>query len=54
MPDFLSAHSKDLITKILDPDPSQRYNIEYIRKHPWYNLVQPNEKRGVFLNDEKI
>ena len=54
MPDFLSPHSKDLISNILNADPSKRFTIEQIRKHPWYNQVEPIEKVGVFLNDEKI
>ena len=41
MPSFLSEEAKDLITMILNPDPTQRFTIEDIRDHPWYNQVEP-------------
>ena len=36
LPDFLSDISKDLIYKILNPDPSERIRIKNIKKHPFY------------------
>ena len=36
IPDFLSDISKDLIDKILNPDPEERITIKNIKKHPFY------------------
>jgi len=36
LPDFLSNISKDLIMRILNPDPEKRITIEQIKKHPFY------------------
>ena len=36
LPDFLSNISKDLIMRILNPDPDKRITIEQIKKHPFY------------------
>jgi serine/threonine protein kinase len=36
LPDFLSRISKDLIMRILNPDPDKRITIEQIKKHPFY------------------
>lgn len=41
-PNYVSDDAKDLFSKILNTDPEKRYNIDQIRKHPWYNLV-PSE-----------
>lgn len=38
MPEYLTENCKDMIDKILIPDPGRRFNIEDIRKHPWHNL----------------
>ena len=36
IPDFLSNISKDLIDRILNPDPEERITIKGIKKHPFY------------------
>ena len=36
LPNFLSNISKDLIMRILNPDPDKRITIEQIKKHPFY------------------
>lgn len=38
--DNLSDSCKDLICKILNPDPTKRYNIAMIKKHPWFTSQQ--------------
>jgi hypothetical protein len=50
LPDFLSDNCKDFIKRILVPDWNQRYKIEEIRAHPFYNLVSPAEKDGVIID----
>lgn len=37
-PDTLSRDCKDLIKKILTPDPKKRIKIPDIKKHPWFSL----------------
>ena len=54
MPDFLSDVCKDFIKKILVPDWNQRYRIEDVRSHAWYNLVPPIEKEGILLEKHEI
>ena len=36
LPDFLSDVSKNLISEILNPDPSERISIKKIKEHPFY------------------
>ena len=36
MPDWLSRTSRDLITRILNPDPDERITLEEIKKHKFY------------------
>ena len=62
IPKFLSENCKDLLHKILNVDPEKRYTIRQIKKHPWFNLINPriNMSEGLLLNvnivpvDEKI
>lgn len=56
LPTFLSEQAQDLITNILNPDPTQRYSISDIRKHPWYLMVdhQPPYTPPIYLGKEPI
>ena len=54
MPSFLSEEAKDLINLILNPDPTKRYGIKDIRAHPWYNQVEPDEKKGIIVGRDVI
>ena len=49
MPAGFSDKLKDLIKCILVVDPNKRYNVSDIRAHPWYNLVDPQEKTGTII-----
>lgn len=40
IPKFVSPEGKDLITKILNTDPNERYTIDDIKRHPWFNLCR--------------
>ena len=61
-PKFLSENCKDILHRILNVDPEKRYTIKQIKKHPWFNLINPriNMSEGLLLNvhivpiDEKI
>ena len=62
IPKFLSENCKDILHRILNVNPEKRYNIKQIKKHPWFNLINPriNMSEGLLLNvnivpiDEKI
>ena len=56
MPDFLSPACQDLITLILNPEPSKRFTIQDICAHPWYNQIehQPPYTPSVFIGKEPI
>ena len=61
-PKHLSECCKDFLHKILNVNPNQRYTIEQIKNHPWFNIINPkiNMSMGLLLNvfivpiDEKI
>ena len=38
-PKFISPQVKDLLSKILNTNPKQRYSIAQARKHPWMQMV---------------
>ncbi len=48
-PRYLSASGKDLISNILNTNPGERYTIEQIKSHPWFNLVAPNCSTGIMI-----
>ena len=62
IPKFLSENCKDILHRILNVNPEKRFNIKQIKKHPWFNLINPriNMSEGLLLNvnivpiDEKI
>ena len=41
IPEEASPDLEDLIKHIMDIDPLTRYDLDQIKKHPWYNLVTP-------------
>ena len=55
LPKFLSSQCKDLIRKILNTDPEQRYKVGDIRNHTWSLQVKDkNRDRGLFPGKEKM
>ena len=54
IPNSVSDIDKNLIEKILVTDPNQRYNIELIRKDPWYNLFDFCQVKGLFISCQEI
>jgi 5'-AMP-activated protein kinase catalytic alpha subunit len=52
LPNTLSDGAKDLIRRILNTDPSKRYNIQQIRTHPWFNSLNHgvNTFEGLLIN----
>lgn len=53
-PKFLSPEAKDMLGCLLNTDPDQRYNIEKIRAHPWFNLVRQSRSPGILVGYEQI
>ena len=54
-PHYLSENAKDLLNKILEKDPQKRITIKKIKKHPWFNLINPKIKNNlIFLPNELI
>ena len=51
-PEFISEKAKDFLHRILNIDPSKRYNIEQIKEHPWFNTINPKiyMSEGLLLN----
>ena len=54
VPQFLSNEAKDLLKKIIEVNPSKRINIEGIKKHPWFNLInkKKNMHKGIYVNND--
>ena len=51
-PNFLSDSAKDFLHRILNIDPKSRITIPQMKKHPWFNLINPklNMTEGLLLN----
>lgn len=55
LPKFLSGQCKDLIRKILNTEPDQRYSVNDIRSHTWSLQVKDrNRDMGLFPGKEKM
>ena len=48
IPNFVSELAKDLIKRILVTNPNNRFNINQIKNHPWFNLYRKNGKNFVY------
>jgi len=45
IPSYISESGKDLIRKILNTNPDERYNLMQIRSHPWFvNNLEKSRK----------
>jgi len=50
IPSFVSEEGRDLIKNVLNTDPTKRFTIEDIRKHPWMNQVEfPKKSEGIIV-----
>lgn len=54
IPQFVSDDCRDLITKILNTDPTLRFKIDDIRKHPWYSIVNVKDYGGIIVGKHPI
>ena len=51
-PKYLSDCCKDFLHRILNVNPDQRYTIDQIKNHPWFNIINPKltMSEGLLLN----
>ena len=60
IPSFVSDQARDLLTKILTTDPNNRYTLNQIKSHPWFNFNTVKVNEGLLVNitiipiDDKI
>jgi len=60
IPNHVSPLLKDFIKNVLKPDPLERYDLEQIKEHPWFNILKPKFCPGIIVGfhnipiDEKI
>ena len=54
IPKYLSKEAQDMLDHILKIKPEERFTIERIKKHPWFNLVKPHLIKGICLNEIRI
>ena len=52
LPSYLSNEAKDLLSKLLKVNPTERIKLNEIKKHPWFNLinVKKNYLYGIDIN----
>jgi len=48
IPKFISPDCRDLLTRVLNTDPEQRYTLAQIRQHPWFNQIRERRQPGYF------
>ena len=55
IPEEASPELADFLKHILDIDPLTRYDLDQIKKHPWYNMVTPVKSLpGIIIGYHKI
>ena len=53
-PKYISDSAKDLIEKVLKTNPDERYSIEDIRAHEWFNQVSQSISPGILVGYQNI
>ena len=54
IPDYLSQQAQDILNHILKINPQERYSIESIKNHPWFNIIKPHLIKGISVDNIKI
>ncbi len=49
IPTHLSDQGIDLLKKVLNTDPTKRFNINQIRNHPWFNMNKFTLNEGLLI-----
>jgi serine/threonine protein kinase len=53
-PKFMSEEARDLVARILNTKPEERFTIENIKAHKWYRLVNIELHPGIFIGEDSI
>jgi 5'-AMP-activated protein kinase catalytic alpha subunit len=54
IPDWVSDSLADLIRNVLQVDPLQRFDLDQIKEHPWFQSNSPKLKPGILIGYHKI
>ena len=54
IPKYLSKEAQDILYHILKINPEERFSIENIKSHPWFNIVKPHLMKGITFDEIKI
>lgn len=55
IPKHVSSDAKDLLRKVLNTDPTKRFNSKDIKAHPWFNMRQlGDEPAGIIIGYNEI
>ena len=54
IPEFFSPMLKDLLMHMLDINPLNRYTLQDIREHPWFNMIDTNLIPGIIIGYNMI
>ena len=54
IPAYLSKDAQDILYHILKINPDERFTIDKIKKHPWFNMIMPHLTNGLSINSIKI
>lgn len=53
-PKYMSEEAKELVGKILNTNPAERFTIENIKNHKWFKLVNQDLHPGIFIGEDTI
>ncbi|KAM3136190.1 hypothetical protein pb186bvf_011649 [Paramecium bursaria] len=54
IPKHVSVECKDLLLKILNTDPTKRYNIQQIKNHKWCKQIKHEDYKGIVVGSDTI
>ena len=54
IPSTISKQAADLLNHIMKVNPLERYDIESIKRHPWFNIITPKLMPGLNINIHRI
>ena len=53
-PKFMSEEAKDLLSRVLNTDPEERYTLSQIKNHKWFRIVGQELSTGIVLGEDSI
>ena len=54
IPTFISTNCKNILLKILNTNPRQRYTLKDIKTHPWFHIVKSELQPGYIVENDEI